>query len=65
MECEKCKVEMISAFMMCNDDFVGLYTNVKKLFQNASDIKVFVCPKCGHIELYADDVSALTNSKKP
>ena len=59
MECMKCKAKMLKAKL--KGDVVGtvVYLTTKKegLFatEKNSSVSYYVCPKCGYIELVADN----------
>ncbi len=59
MECLRCKEEMFTA-KLCGDMYeTGIYLKNKKkgIFETAktSSVTCYVCPKCGYVELKADE----------
>ena len=64
MDCLRCKEEMINAKL--KGDAVGtvVYLTNKKngIFETekSSTVECYVCPKCGYIELHADDAKKLS-----
>lgn len=64
MDCLRCKEEMFNAKL--KGDVVGtvVYLTNKKdgIFETEknSTVSCYVCPKCGYIELHADDAKKLS-----
>ena len=64
MDCLRCKEEMFNAKL--KGDAVGtvVYLANKKngIFETekSSTVSCYVCPKCGYIELHADDAKKLS-----
>lgn len=63
MECMRCKVEMFDAKFKADTFGTGAYlTNKKKgLLESEKQCTVscYVCPKCGYVELHADEPEKL------
>lgn len=63
MECIRCKVDMFNAKFKADTMGTGAYlTNKKKGIlesEKTSTVSCYVCPKCGYIELHADDPAKL------
>ena len=62
MRCSKCDTEMFQANLTGNTLFPLLLTNKKKgVFESEkrSAVLCYVCPKCGYIELYAENPEKL------
>ena len=64
MDCLRCKEEMFNAKL--KGDAVGsvvYLTNKKEGIyetEKSSTVSCYVCPKCGYIELHADDAKKLS-----
>ncbi len=62
MKCERCEIEMFKAKMVGAQFVEILLTNKKKgVFETEkrSTVSCYVCPKCGHIALIANDPKGL------
>jgi len=62
MKCNKCDTEMFRANLTGNGLYPVLLTNKKKgVFEpeRRSAVLCYVCPQCGHIELYAENPKEL------
>ena len=62
MKCNKCDTEMLRAYLTGNGLYPVLLTNKKKgVFETErrSAVLSYVCPQCGHIELYAENPQKL------
>ena len=62
MKCSKCSEEMFHAQLTGNTLYPVLLTNKKKGFMESekrSAVLCYVCPKCGYIELYAEEPKKL------
>ncbi len=63
MECMKCKTELFNAKFNSDASGAGAYLTNKKNgileSEKRSSVACYVCPKCGYIELYADEPTKL------
>lgn len=63
MECLRCNVDMFTAKFNANAIGTGVYLSNKKKgileSEKRSSVSCYVCPKCGYIELHADEPTEL------
>ena len=62
MRCSKCDTEMLNAKLTGNTLYPLILTNKKKGMlepEKRCNSLCYVCPKCGYIELYAENPTAL------
>lgn len=54
-ECLRCKTEMKEAYQVDFPSFIiqKKETGLKSVLVKTSEVNVFVCPKCGYVELIA------------
>lgn len=53
-KCKSCNVEIKNASLSANGGYVLLEEDKKGFGAKVCNVNTYVCPKCGHIELFAE-----------
>ncbi|MNV57263.1 hypothetical protein D3C71_1495850 [compost metagenome] len=57
--CIRCNSEMVEGLLSAAVRVQPKTKGLKNIFAKSSNIEAYVCPNCGYVELYAEDLKRI------